>query len=105
MQSFRGKTVLLTGASSGIGKATALRLASDGANLGLAARSLETLEELAAEVRSRGGQAQVIATDVTDSAQCQRAVEKTLAAFGRLDILISSAGLSLRAYFERTRLD
>src|SRR5262245_45909485 len=105
MQSFRGKSVLITGASSGIGKATALRLASQGANLGLAARSLAALEELAAEVRSLGGHAQAIATDVTDSAQCQRAVEKSLAAFGKLDVVISSAGLSLRAYFEGTRLD
>jgi NAD(P)-dependent dehydrogenase (short-subunit alcohol dehydrogenase family) len=99
------KTVLITGASSGIGRAAALRLAGHGANVVLAARSQAALEEIAGLIASRGRQALVVPTDVTDAAQCQRAVADAVERFGGLDILICSAGLSLRGYFDGTALE
>ncbi|MFO0964412.1 MAG: SDR family oxidoreductase [Gemmataceae bacterium] len=105
MPTFRAKTALVTGASSGIGKATALRLAQLGARVALASRSAGALEEVRRQIVAAGGQALVIPTDVSASEECRVAVERTVQAFGGLDILLCSAGLSLRAYFENTRLD
>jgi dehydrogenase/reductase SDR family member 7B len=105
MHPLREKVVLVTGASSGIGRATAERLAEFGCRLTLAARDRGRLDEVAQIVTSRGGQAEVLVTDVTDAGQVERAVTATVERFGRLDIAIASAGLSLRAYFENTRLD
>ena len=104
MEFFRAKTVLITGASSGIGRATAVRLAGFGAGLALAARNRDALEEVGREVESRGGRALVLPTDVTESEQVARAVDATAAHFGKLDMLIASAGLSMRAYFEGSQL-
>jgi dehydrogenase/reductase SDR family member 7B len=105
MHPLQEKVVLVTGASSGIGRATAERLADFGCRLALAARDRDRLDEVAGIVIRRGGQAEVLVTDVTDAAQVARAVERTVERFGRLDIAIASAGLSLRAYFENTCLD
>jgi NAD(P)-dependent dehydrogenase (short-subunit alcohol dehydrogenase family) len=104
MHPLRDKVVLLTGGSSGIGRATALRLAGFGARLALAARTRPALEEVAREARGLGAEALILPTDVTEPEQCRRAVEETVAHFGRLDVLICSAGLSMRAYFERSDL-
>jgi NAD(P)-dependent dehydrogenase (short-subunit alcohol dehydrogenase family) len=104
MHPLQNKVVLITGGSSGIGRETALRLAGLGCRIGLAARTREPLESAAEEVRELGGQALVIPTDVADKEQCRRAVEETVAQFGRLDILLCSAGLSMRTYFERSDL-
>jgi NAD(P)-dependent dehydrogenase (short-subunit alcohol dehydrogenase family) len=105
MKSLNGKIVLITGASSGIGRATALRLASQGARVVLAARTAAALEDPAASITGAGGEALVVATDVSDPIQCERAVTAAVDHFGGLDILINSAGLSLRAYFDGTVLD
>jgi NAD(P)-dependent dehydrogenase (short-subunit alcohol dehydrogenase family) len=105
MKSFRGKIVLITGASSGIGRATALRLAGHGANLALVARNADALSEAQSEVERHGGQAIAVPTDVTSSEQVARAVESTVSRFGTLDILICSAGVSMRAYFESSALE
>src|SRR5262245_53252638 len=104
MQSLRNKVVLLTGASSGIGEATALRLAGHGCQLTLASRNREALDKVREQCVGRGGRALVAATDVADPDQCRRAVEQTVAEFGRLDILICCAGLSMRAYFDGSDL-
>lgn len=96
---FRNKVALITGGSSGIGRCTALRLAAAGARVALAARDPEALERVAAEIRAVGGESLVVPTDVTDAQQCRRAVELTVGHFGRLDILVCSAGVSMRTYF------
>lgn len=98
---FRGQVVIVTGASAGIGKALALQLASQGAKVALAARRGERLEEAAAECRQRGGEALVVPTDITDEAQCKSLVEKTIAAFGRLDMLINNAGVAVTTLFDQ----
>lgn len=94
---FREQVVIITGASSGIGKWLALLLASQGAKVVLAARRADRLEEVAAECRLRGGEALVVPTDVSNEAQCKDLVKKTVASFGRLDMLINNAGLAVVA--------
>jgi NAD(P)-dependent dehydrogenase (short-subunit alcohol dehydrogenase family) len=105
MSRLRDKVVLVTGASSGIGRATALRLAGLGARVALAARNREALEEVRAAAAGRGGTALVLPTDVTEAEQCRRAVEATADHFGRLDVTLCCAGLSMRGYFEGSHLD
>jgi NADP-dependent 3-hydroxy acid dehydrogenase YdfG len=90
-----GTVALITGASSGIGEATALALASRGATVALAARRRDRLEQLAQQITDNGGRALVIEADVTDPEQAKAAVEQTVAAFSRLDTLINNAGLML----------
>ena len=90
-----GTVALVTGASSGIGAATANALAAQGASVALAARRTDRLEKLAAEIRERGGTALVIESDITDEQQAVGAVERTVAEFGRLDTLINNAGVML----------
>jgi NADP-dependent 3-hydroxy acid dehydrogenase YdfG len=84
---------MVTGASSGIGAATARALAADGAKVALLARRAERLEELKAAIESAGGEALVVAADVTVADQVQRAVDTAVAQWGRLDILVNNAGL------------
>jgi NAD(P)-dependent dehydrogenase (short-subunit alcohol dehydrogenase family) len=104
MNAFRDKVVLITGGSSGIGRAAALRFAGHGARVVLAARTESTLAAVADEVKSQGGQALAVTTDVTDSEQCRQAVESAVRCFGCLDILVCSAGVSMRAPFESSDL-
>jgi NAD(P)-dependent dehydrogenase (short-subunit alcohol dehydrogenase family) len=105
MEFFRNKTILITGGSSGIGKATALRLAQYGAQITLAARNRDALDQVRTEIEKAGAEALVAPTDVTDARQVRDAVEATVARFGKLDILLTSAGLSMRAYFEGAQLE
>jgi len=87
---FSGKTVLITGASRGIGAATAQHLASLGANVVLTARSADALKQIAAQI---GSQAKAISCDVSDYDQVKSVVDLTLAHFGSIDILVNNAGL------------
>jgi len=89
---FRGKTVLITGASSGIGYATALKFASFGAKLVLVARRENKLKELKAKVEELGVEALVFSTDVSKKKEVQSMVEKAIDAFGKIDILVVNAG-------------
>jgi NAD(P)-dependent dehydrogenase (short-subunit alcohol dehydrogenase family) len=98
------KVALITGGSSGIGRATALRLASQGCRVVVAARDQSALEEVVREAENNGAQALAAPTDVTQSEDCRRAVEAAVGQFGRLDILLCSAGLSMRTYFENSDL-
>ncbi|MCL4529706.1 MAG: SDR family oxidoreductase [Chloroflexi bacterium] len=97
---FRDQVMIVTGASAGIGKSLALQLAGMGTQVAIAARRVERLEQVAEECRALGGKMIVIPTDVSDQAQCKMLVEKTLAAFGRLDMLINNAGLAASALFD-----
>jgi NADP-dependent 3-hydroxy acid dehydrogenase YdfG len=90
-----GTVALVTGASSGIGEATALALASEGASVALAARRVDRLESLAARIRGDGGAALPIEVDVASAEQAAGAVERTASELGRLDILINNAGVML----------
>jgi NADP-dependent 3-hydroxy acid dehydrogenase YdfG len=90
-----GTVALVTGASSGIGEATARRLASHGASVALVARRKDRLDALAADIIKAGGIAIAVEADITDRSQAEAAVASTVAQFGRLDILINNAGLML----------
>jgi short-subunit dehydrogenase len=101
----KGAVVLITGASSGIGRAAALAFAKEGAKLVLAARRRDQLEEVAAAVRSLGGEAVVAETDVADRRQVKSAVDMAVAAFGRLDILVNNAGIGYLGMLEDTPIE
>jgi NADP-dependent 3-hydroxy acid dehydrogenase YdfG len=90
-----GTVALVTGASSGIGEATAQRLAEDGASVVLVARRADRLEALAAEIEQTGGSALAVQADITDRAQAEAAVQQSVERFGRLDVLVNNAGLML----------
>lgn len=98
---FAGQTVLLTGASSGIGAELARQFAADGARLALAARDVARLESVAAECRALGGEALVVPGDVGIESSCASMVERTVAHYGRLDILVNNAGLGSSGEFDR----
>lgn len=100
-----GSVALITGASSGIGEAAARALASEGAAVALAARRIERIERLASDISQQGGRALAIETDVTDSAQAQAAVERTVAGLGRLDIVVNNAGVMLLGPIEDAPLE
>jgi NADP-dependent 3-hydroxy acid dehydrogenase YdfG len=87
-----GTTALVTGASSGIGEATARALAERGASVALLARRHDRLLDLAQAIRDQGGSALALETDVTDAAQAALAIRRTLEHFGRLDIVVNNAG-------------
>ena len=93
--SLEGTVALVTGASSGIGEATAQALAGAGAAVALVARRADRLHELSRRIEAAGGRARVITADVTDRAQAQGAVQRTVSELGRLDILINNAGMML----------
>ncbi len=97
---FRDQVVIVTGASAGIGRALALQLASQGANVVVVARRAERLEQLASECRLLGGQALVVPMDVSNESQCKAMVDKTIAVYGKLDMLINNAGLAASALLE-----
>jgi NADP-dependent 3-hydroxy acid dehydrogenase YdfG len=90
-----GTVALVTGASSGIGAATAVVLASQGAAVALAARRKGRLDRLADEISGKGGTALVLESDVTDETQAIAVVERTVAELGRLDTLVNNAGVML----------
>jgi len=90
-----GTAALVTGASSGIGAATARRLAQDGASVTLVARRRDRLQALAADIAKAGGTALAVEADITDRAQAEAAVQQAVQRFGRLDTLVNNAGLML----------
>lgn len=93
-RSFEHNVVIITGASSGIGRELALQLADQGAYLVLAARSLDQLENIATDCRRRGGKALAVKTDVGVESECKHLIDKAFGEFGRIDTLINNAGYS-----------
>ncbi|MEQ7801205.1 SDR family oxidoreductase [Pedobacter sp. ASV1-7] len=97
---FKNKVIIITGASSGIGKACAEEFAKRGANLVLAARQYVTLCEITADLEKRYGiKAIAVQTDVSKEEDCKLLIKQALITFGKIDILINNAGLSMRALF------
>jgi NADP-dependent 3-hydroxy acid dehydrogenase YdfG len=94
-----GTVALITGASSGIGHATALELARRGATVALVARRRDRLDDLVADIEKAGGTALAIPTDIADRAQAEAAITRTIDTFGRLDILVNNAGLMILGSF------
>ena len=97
-----GKVALVTGASSGIGEATALSLAAEGAAVAIVARRAQRLDDLADRIRQHGGEAQPIAADIADEPQVSAMVERAPRHFGRLDMLLAVAGVGVAAPFQNT---
>lgn len=99
----KDNVVIITGASKGIGAELARQLASRGAILALAARDRPALEQVAAECVARGARAEIFVTDVAVEDDCRKLVERTVAAFGRIDTLVNNAGATMWARFEDIR--
>lgn len=96
----KGKVALVTGGTQGIGRATAIRLAQEGAAVVIAARGQANLDAVAAEIAAAGGKVAAVPADVAKVADCERLVSQTIKAFGRLDILVNNAGTSSSGQFE-----
>jgi NAD(P)-dependent dehydrogenase (short-subunit alcohol dehydrogenase family) len=101
----RGAVVAITGASAGIGWASALAFARAGSRLALAARRVDRLEVLAGEIRALGSDALVIAADVASAADVRHFVEATVERFGRLDVMVNNAGSGVRGRVEETPVE
>ncbi|XLS27408.1 SDR family oxidoreductase [Flavobacteriaceae bacterium M23B6Z8] len=99
------KVILITGASSGIGKATAIKLAKHGASVVLMARSEDALKELKSQIEKEGGHALVTPGDVTKASDFKESVQQTVATFGKIDALINNAGLMPLSFIEKLKTD
>jgi short-subunit dehydrogenase len=97
---YTGKTIVLTGASQGIGRALALKLAESRPRLVLAARDEAALEAVAAECQAKGADTLVVPTDVADEAQCRRLVDEAKGRFKVIDVLLNNAGIGMIARFD-----
>src|SRR5213080_3630750 len=101
-----GKIALITGGSRGIGAAIAKRLAADGANVAITyAKGADAAASVVKEIERAGGRAIAIQADAADADASKAAVEKTVAAFGRLDVLVNNAGTAIPKSFEETTLE
>ena len=101
----KGRVALVTGATSGIGRATALRFAEAGARVALVGRSNEGLSEVAEEIRAHDGEAVQVRADVTVEEDARRAVAEAFEHFGGLDVLVNAAGIISNGTIENTTLD
>ena len=104
-ENIKGKVVVITGASSGLGEATARLLSSGGATVVLAARRADRIKALADELGGQGGKALAVTTDVTDRQQVQALVDKAVEAHGRIDVMLNNAGLMPLAPLEKLKID
>ncbi len=101
----KGKIVVITGASSGLGEATARLLSAEGAIVVLGARRIDRLKSLADELTAKGGKALAVATDVTDREQVKNLVDAAVQKYGRIDVMINNAGLMPHSPLERLKID
>ncbi|QDV69950.1 putative oxidoreductase [Rosistilla carotiformis] len=104
-ENIKGKVVVITGASSGLGEATARLLSAEGATVVLAARRADRIKGLADELEARGGKALAVVTDVTDRQQMKALVDKAVATYGQIDVLINNAGVMPLSPLERLKVD
>jgi NADP-dependent 3-hydroxy acid dehydrogenase YdfG len=100
-----GKVVVITGASSGNGEATARHLSAQGATVVLGARRVDRIESLAKQLTGRGGKALAVATDVTHHEQVKRLVDAAVRSYGRIDVMLNNAGLMPHSPLERLKID
>jgi len=101
----KDKVIIITGASSGIGKALACECAGRGARLVLAARNIDKLNEVGEELKKKGADLLLVQTDVSVEEQCKNLINQAIGKYGRIDILINNAGISMRATFEELDLN
>lgn len=104
-ENISGKVVVITGASSGIGEATARLLSQEGASLVLGARRLEKLESLALDLRTSGGKVQVVQMDVAKREQVKALVETAIQAYGRVDVMINNAGIMPNSRLDQLKVE
>jgi len=102
---FKDKVIVITGASSGIGKALAFEAAKQGADVVIAARNFEELKKIAKQINETGARCLPVKTDVTKREDAENLTNRTLEKFGKIDILINNAGISMRAMFDVLDLD
>jgi 3-oxoacyl-[acyl-carrier protein] reductase len=102
MQRLKNKVAVVTGSSSGIGKAIALRFGAEGAKVVVTARRLALCEQTAAQIHKTGGEAWAIQTDVSDERQVGRLIDETVKRYGRLDILVNNAGIIAGGHLAET---
>jgi NADP-dependent 3-hydroxy acid dehydrogenase YdfG len=100
-----GKVVAITGASSGLGEASARLLSAQGANIVLGARREDKIQSLADELMAGGGKALAVTTDVTHRDQVKKLVEAAVQTYGRIDVMINNAGLMPQSLLERLKID
>jgi NAD(P)-dependent dehydrogenase (short-subunit alcohol dehydrogenase family) len=103
LSELKGRTVIVTGASSGIGRALCLELAPQKANLVLASRDADRLEDVAAECRARGAEALVVPTDVESKDACRTLIDRTVERFGGIDVLVANAGRTMWARLDEMK--
>jgi len=104
MSFIKDKVVLITGGSSGIGKACAERFGRAGARVCISGRNAENLEAAARELRDQGVEVLAVKGDVANEQDCVRLINETLNAYGRIDVLVNNAGISMRAFFDTVDL-
>ncbi|MES1941353.1 short-chain dehydrogenase/reductase SDR [Salinisphaera sp. T5B8] len=97
--------IVITGGSSGLGEATARHLAAHGARIVLGARRLDRMQAIVADIQAEGGKALAVQTDVTDRHQVQNLVDRAVAEFGRVDVMLNNAGLMQQSALEKRKID
>ena len=99
-----GKVAIITGASSGIGQATAIALAKAGAKVAIGARRIDRLEQVKSEIEKIGGEVMMQKLDVTKKSECDTFVDQTIRKWGTVDILVNNAGLMPLSFFKNLKV-
>lgn len=105
MNNIKNKVVVITGASSGLGEATARYLAQHGVKLVLAARRTDRLQKLADDIQQAGGETLIVITDVSKRSDVDKLIQQTLAKFGKVDVLVNNAGIMPQAPLDKLKVE